>query len=275
MAAELKAIQDRVRLLIQHWPTDGRFKETVLRNLLRKHLPESVLIGTGFVVSAREASGEIDILIVDRGMPTLFKEDDLLIVTPESVRAVIEVKTSINSPGEIRNIIQELALRKQVAASHVSNTNIWAGLFVYDADEKDRHQDLLSAVCEAGIDEARTIDCVAFGRDTLVNYFGERMSRYGVRPDNAWHSFQVPSIAPAMFVASLIGHLMPNNKDFGSFAWEMLPEDGERRFVLVNKLDETIHRYDEWLVNNPKKMPFGMDEWRTHIDDPAEDGDLP
>jgi hypothetical protein len=48
---ELKAIKDRVRNLIQHWPTDGAFKESALRSVLRRHLPESVYIGTGFVVT--------------------------------------------------------------------------------------------------------------------------------------------------------------------------------------------------------------------------------
>ena len=84
MTNELDSIRDRVRQLVKHWPTDGHFKESVLRQFLRRHLPESVTVGTGFVVNFEEASGEIDVLVIDRNMPTLFKEGELLIVTPES-----------------------------------------------------------------------------------------------------------------------------------------------------------------------------------------------
>lgn len=259
IAEELRAIQHRVRLLINnHWLTDGHYKETILRNLLRKHLPESVLVGNGFVVSNQRASGEIDILIVDRNMPTLFKEDELLIVTPESVRAIIEVKTRIQSPKEIKEVIGQLAERKQVAASHVSNPNIWAGLFVYDGEGVDRHKNLLEALYETGVDMARTIDCVAFGADTLTKYFQKGLSHNGVWPDNAWHSFHVPGVAPSMFISSLITHLMPDQKDHGSFAWDAIPSDGKRKYIVSNRRGASIHGYDEWLANNAQPSPLGM-----------------
>ena len=94
---ELYSIKDRIRNLVKHWPTDGESKEAVLRSLLRKLLPESVIVGRGFIVASDRSSTQIDVLIVDARKPTLFRDGDLLIVTPDAVLGVIEVKTRLRS----------------------------------------------------------------------------------------------------------------------------------------------------------------------------------
>ena len=110
LAAEMNAIKDRVRHLIRHWATDGAFKEAALRMVLRRHLPETLQIGTGFIVNnLSEHSTQIDVLIVDRSHPTLFKDGDLLIVTPSAVRAIIEVKTLISGPKAFEDALDKLA----------------------------------------------------------------------------------------------------------------------------------------------------------------------
>ncbi len=102
---ELLALKDRVRHLISHWGEDGRYKEAVLKSVIQRFLPSKYVIATGFVVKQTDARGEhdssqqIDILIYDTSFPVLFKESDFVIVTPDSVRAVIEVKTNIENQG--------------------------------------------------------------------------------------------------------------------------------------------------------------------------------
>jgi hypothetical protein len=231
LTAELNGIKDRVRLLVRHWPTDGYFKEAVLRKVLRRHLPESVLIGTGFVVNFFGASGEIDILIVDRDMPTLFKDDELLIVTPESVKAVIEVKTRLEGPAKIREAVVELAQRKAHAERHPQCKDVWAGLFVYEADD-DRHVDLLEAAGQSRQQTNSTIDVISYGADTFVKFFAGPESPGRPPPSNAWHTFHSPGVAPANFVASLIERLVPAEKDPGSFALFRPPAGFERRYYL-------------------------------------------
>jgi hypothetical protein len=94
---ELFATKDRIRNLVRHWPTDGEHTEAALRSVLRRILPPSLVIGRGFVVGPDAASTQADILIVDGAKPTLFRDGDLLIVTPDAVRAVIEVKTRFST----------------------------------------------------------------------------------------------------------------------------------------------------------------------------------
>lgn len=49
---ELIDIKDRVRDFIDdvHWGEDGRYKEIILKECLRNHLPANIKIGTGFVM---------------------------------------------------------------------------------------------------------------------------------------------------------------------------------------------------------------------------------
>ena len=99
IAQELEATKDRVRQLIgsTHWETDGEHKEAIIRKVLRNHLPESVRIGKGFVCFESHTSTQIDVLITAVDKPTLFKDGELVLVTPDAVHAVIEVKTAMRS----------------------------------------------------------------------------------------------------------------------------------------------------------------------------------
>jgi len=59
---ELEVVRDRVRNLIgdAHWGEEGRYKEAVLKNVIRRFLPSNLSIGTGFVEGA-DARREQDV----------------------------------------------------------------------------------------------------------------------------------------------------------------------------------------------------------------------
>ena len=59
------------------------------------------MVAHGFVVSEHETSTEIDILIIDRDRPTLFKDGDLVIVSADAVRAMLEVKTNLDGQSKV------------------------------------------------------------------------------------------------------------------------------------------------------------------------------
>jgi len=62
LGVEFEALKDRIRQIMDdpQWQTDGEWKESVLRHVLRRHLPATVLIGRGFVVSDQTTSSQID-----------------------------------------------------------------------------------------------------------------------------------------------------------------------------------------------------------------------
>lgn len=120
---ELLAIKDRVRNLINHWGEDGRYQEAVIKTMIQRFLPEKYKIGSGFVVRQtrqrgnHEPSKQIDFIIYDTSYPILFKETDFVILTPDSVLGIIEVKANATNQG-LQNIVKK------------SNDN---GAFIFDA----------------------------------------------------------------------------------------------------------------------------------------------
>jgi hypothetical protein len=93
---ELNVIKDLVK---KHNPTIGTVTEEILRKFLKKHLPDSINVGQGFIRNNKgETSKQCDILIYHSDFNNPFyKLDDLVVIPAESVIAIIEVKTTINS----------------------------------------------------------------------------------------------------------------------------------------------------------------------------------
>jgi hypothetical protein len=100
-----------------HYPSLGQYKERLLADAIRGFLPRTVEVGTGFVMfphadmdppaggqfhdplnnSAFAMSRQCDILIYDVAKyPAIFRDRDFVVIRPEAVRAVIEVKGSLS-----------------------------------------------------------------------------------------------------------------------------------------------------------------------------------
>ena len=98
-----------------HYPSLGKYKENLLAKVIEEYIPKNYQVGTGFVLFVHNATDEkasrpgfdrlnmgshtvskqCDILIYDASkIPVVFKDDDFVILRPESVKAVIEVKGS-------------------------------------------------------------------------------------------------------------------------------------------------------------------------------------
>ena len=225
---ELESVKNRVRTLIQHWATDGAFKEAALRTVLRRYLPESFFVGTGFVVTQDGCTTQIDILIVDRASPTLFKDGDLLIVTPEVVRGIIEVKTTLTGPKEIDDACQKLSDILALCYHHRNKDRrlLWAGLFVYDGDTT-QSRNLLSGVCKAYERIPCPIGGIGYGSDTLL-HFGERVQLAKDRIEqNCWAIWDAPEMAASYFVGLMLNHWFNVAQYSQPIAW--LPGQAENR----------------------------------------------
>jgi hypothetical protein len=93
---ELNVLKNRVRNFIgsKHWQTDGEWKESVLRAILRRHLPTSIRLGRGFVIGDAWALQQIDILLFSSESPVLYQDGDLVFISADAVLGVVEVKTA-------------------------------------------------------------------------------------------------------------------------------------------------------------------------------------
>jgi hypothetical protein len=137
-SSELKARQDRVRLLIgnAHWLSDGHHKEAIIREFLDRYLPSNLVVSRGFVRPSRVAeqcSPEIDILIVDPGRhPPLFNEGGLIIVPPSAVLAYFEIKTRF-SRSTLRNALKSVCATQSALSSAIDAHRIWRCVCFFDA----------------------------------------------------------------------------------------------------------------------------------------------
>lgn len=99
---ELLSRANRIRHLIgsKHWLTDGHHKEAIIREFLKRYLPKSLEVSTGFIKCNKKntCSPEIDILISDWSKhPCYLNEGGVQIVAPSSCVGYIEVKTRFTS----------------------------------------------------------------------------------------------------------------------------------------------------------------------------------
>jgi hypothetical protein len=144
ISRELDVIKNRVRNLIgdANWGEDGRYKEEKLKAILRNRLPNNLSVGTGFVLTQLThneniVSKQIDILIYDNTQPPIFNEGDFVIVTQNSVRAIIEVKSKILSNRTDKNGLYKVvenfsSIVRFPRLSRTDNNRIFRGLISFD-----------------------------------------------------------------------------------------------------------------------------------------------
>lgn len=219
ISQELAATKDRVRYLIggAHFPTDGQLKETVLRKVLRNHIAETLHIGTGFVCGPEKSSHQLDILITARNKPTLFKDGELLFVTPDAVLAIIEVKTSM--PTDIVGVLDKLADDVSMIRGNGS-LECKAGLFIYNASGKGYYQSLLKNLQEVSRgDINRVINWITAGPDLFIRFWQNGNDENSTIKEEVWHSYYLENLSHAYFMSNVVWDTCPHLDFNMQYAW--------------------------------------------------------
>jgi hypothetical protein len=226
---ELQALKNRVRHFIRdhHWLTDGEWKESVLRAVLRRHLPQDVGVGKGFVITQEGPSAQIDILLYDRSCPVLYGDGDLVIITSDACMGIIEVKTHVDGAA-LHNAIQ----RVSDCRDHVSRTaqcQPFTGLFVFDYDGEN-FQRLLDGlkVATAG-SSRRVLNCVSLGESLFARYWW-LAPEAPQRPAYIYRAYKLIDMAPAYFVHNVVEHLCERSVLHNNEIW--YPPEGKEAHAL-------------------------------------------
>ena len=103
----------------------GEYKESLLRSCIEKFIPKKYSVGTGFVVfigesPLRESAGDnvdllnlkehsvshqLDVVVFDdTDYAPIFRDRDFVVLRPESVRAIVEVKGFIAKPSTNKGV---------------------------------------------------------------------------------------------------------------------------------------------------------------------------
>lgn len=229
VAKELSVSQDRIRNLIgpTHWLTDGEHREAVLRKALKNHIPESFHVGKGFISFKDGTSNQTDVLITHKGHPTLFKDGDLRIVTPDAVRVIIEVKKSVSSESKLKEYIDKLANNvERIRQFSEPISYCSAGLFVFnDEDDPYKHTfsdgDILEALVQAARGKKdRAINVIAMGPNDFFRFWEEGSEVSSPVNGAVWHSYRLQNLAFSYFIGNIVVDYLSWERSFKSqYAW--------------------------------------------------------
>lgn len=220
LSKELQSVQDRIRNLIggAHWPSDGAWKESMLRSVLRRYLPSSFSVGSGFIITPEGTSTQIDMLICDDSAPLLFRDGDFIIATADCVRAVVEVKTTLRGNDLMESLVKldgiAGLMRRRCVYRHP-----FFGVFCYNPT---------TTAPEAVLDYLQRANGAATNYEIQALCFGDRQfyrfwefeppADHGM-PYNSWHAYDLPEMAPGYFVHNLIEVVFPQSFERAQNMW--------------------------------------------------------
>ena len=252
---EIMAVKDRVRFLIndKNWGEEGRYKEIILREILRSFLPERYGIGTGFAICKDDkVTSQIDIIIYDKfkadNNAEILKKGDFVVVESKSVVGIIEVKSSFDynvfnqRDSKGRNAIEKILDNKKLIKK-----NIFAGIFAFDKKngESDYSIKTISDKLKTIFKNTTTkLDCIAFDKNNFMKFWGAGLpykdddscklphySFYGFRDDL--------DFGFGYFISNLLEHLKVERigKEFD--------EDEIKRFYPIKGGGKEIYRIED------------------------------
>lgn len=174
LSTEMEAPKNRVRQFIddRHWLTDGEWKEGVLRSFLRRSFPKTVEIGRGFIVTDDGVSKQIDVLIFDASKPILFRDGDLVFITPDAVEGVIEVKSSIN-PTMFHEACGRLIVNAELVFKHSPRHrpfHKFFSIYSFENQVRDDHK-YLEVLRDLSNAPNRLLQFCCLGQDTFIRYW--------------------------------------------------------------------------------------------------------
>lgn len=234
LSAQLRAVQNRVRHLIgdAHWPSDGAWKESALRSVIRTYLPASVSVGTGFILTSDGPSSQIDVLIYDDSAPVLFRDGDFVVATPDAVRAVIEVKTSITRTT-LPTALQKLAAISHQLRRRCLHRRPFIGLFSYEAISSNPETILDALKSANGRIGDYEISALSFGDSQFYRFWEFDPDQQSGALYESWHAYLLPQLAPGYFIHNIVEHLYPQAIERAEEIW--YPIDGKENRCVAKK----------------------------------------
>ncbi len=205
----------------RHWQTDGEWKESVIRYFLQRNAPRNVAIGRGFVVGERGTSSQVDVLLYDRDSPVLFQDGDLVFITPDALRGMIEVKSLVDATG-FREALAKMRQNIELFGLPGRSTRFF-GVFSFESTVST--DAALAALRDsAGGNPNCYLDLACLGYSHFIKW-------WYLNPESAnrvvkrWHSYRLPEMAPGYFLHNVVAELAGHSVNENTHAW--FPAEGK------------------------------------------------
>jgi len=222
---ELEALRDRVRnfsVATPHWPTDGEWKESVLRAVLKGYLPSHIEPLRGFVVTPNRGSGQIDLLLYDNRKPVLFRNGDLVFVTPDAVLGIVEVKSKIHNRTGLREALGSLADDAElIRTTRRGGGDVFVGLFSYQTNLGASHSEevLKDLQQTANGRRERIISYACLGCSHFSMFWEQPPNGHTTTDYNTWHSYSLPDLAAGYFINNLVATVSADSVENNLNVW--------------------------------------------------------
>lgn len=231
ITSEIISTNKRVRDLVTHWGEEGRYKEVVFKNILRRFLPVNLEIGTGFIIKPisrgeHEESKQIDIIIYDNSYPVLFKEADFVIMTPEAVRGIVEIKANLMNQN-IEQIFDTCNANAKFIFEAKDNQEkkFFNGIFSYDSRiPTERVRRLIRDSFNNVLGERKemyVLNHIALSKDIFIKHWD---STYG---NEEYSQYNLLDLTFSFFISNLLNYVTDNKINKENYIW--FAEDKEDR----------------------------------------------
>ena len=243
--SELLIVKDRVRKLIgnAHWGEDGRHKESVLKNVIKRFLPNNISIGTGFVISKRgeefKQTTQIDIILCNNNYPVLFSDGDFIITTPKNVVAIIEVKTKIRNSDFNDIIIKSSENGKLI---NRDRRKIFNGIFSFEyedniIDNRSNSDSISNTISNALIENKGIVNHISLGSNWFIKYWHNESDpriNEDCNSNKFYNFYDLNDLSFSYFISNLIEKVSP--KDSTDRFWFMFPIEGTKETLRKKTL---------------------------------------
>jgi len=239
---ELEVTKNRVRDLISdvHWGEEGRYKEEIVKSSIRKFLPSTVSVGTGFVKTEYEISKQLDLIIYDNTKPLLFSEGDFIITTPNNVLGVVEVKSKQNI-AQLQDTISNFENSIQIINTEIDNNDnrIFYGILALEYEGDIRNSKRLTEVLA---NSKGTINHFSLGKDNFIRLWlqadGENLVPEVQSNSDFYNTYIIESISYSYFISNLV-HMTsgsPDDRSWFSFPLEGTKENHRVATIEINNI---------------------------------------
>ena len=248
---ELSYTKDRVRNLIGNvnWAEEGRYKEAILKKIIRQYLPSNLEIGTGFIVSNSDhiygqhgkISNQLDLIIYEGKTPVIFREGDFVILTESGVRGVIEVKSKLTNysanqnSNALNSVLQKLNdLKRFETFRDNPETHIRRFIGILSFDYKGNIQ-------ASRIDEALRLsngltNHISLGTDVFIRYWE---SIEGLEPSlnfdgRCYNIYDLKRLSFSYFISNLL-HITSDEELMDRY-WFSFPIEGTKEIHRIRTI---------------------------------------